>query len=291
MLAWMRASALVAAAALTACLGCHRSIQYWYDFFDRYCEYQARCCTQSGLRGDPAVCCAGLGMFPLTSIPFDPRLAGACLNDLDAGRFPPDFCPPSYKGLLECYNKQLDNRPLGAPCLVWADCAPSKEGSVDCAYPSHVCQEVLRGREGDGPCLGGVADDTSTAATPPRVFDCYPDDGLVCDETAKICRRLAAAGDPCSSFDDCDRASYCASDGRCTPTQSVGDACDPAEGGCGSAAFCAELTGRCTPYLALGASCSSTSATALCVSFACVQGRCVSEDEQFRDAVCLGIPP
>jgi hypothetical protein len=192
----------------------------------------------------------------------------------------PEFCHAyAVRGAPECdglypYVGQVPSPP-GGLCEWEGDCARPAEGWIDCQQKH--CQVQMRGKEGDGPCLGTVHFDR--AAYPafglesgPKGFFCHLSDGLRCSGSTTRCERIARVGEACiPEMAACESGAYCEPRTRsCQTRKPEGATCETyVLASCSG--YCDDTTRTCGRADPVGAACADSSR---CPDTACVNGRC-----------------
>jgi hypothetical protein len=259
-----------------------------WEFYDRYCEYFGRCCSEAGLPDGVEHCKEASSIL---NVPFrySAKTGEACLDALEAGRLSAELCTNPVEAVFECLATTIDTRPIGADCEVFTECAVPAEGIVDCAGSyfdgSGVCQQVVTGREGDSPCL--IYDGLDALTSP--AYQCERSEGLFCNPIGRACTRLAEPEEPCWDESMCVDGSYCDfASALCATSLEPGSACDPSTRyQCKVDAVCDYSSKQCVALLPVGAPC--TYLEDHCASSSCLDGRCRPPpdfDESYFSLLC-----
>jgi hypothetical protein len=252
-------------------------------FADSYCAEIAKCCAQAGLSGDGNVC-----HLLLSQGTYNASAGDACLAEVKSQVAAGTFCSnqdasPTCNAVFTSTPRTGNKKP-GEACEVAGDCAPSNDGKVVCA--SHYidgtwvnkCQVQMRGKAGDGPCLGTQDGDVFSSSgagnetdVPASGYICDTADGLRCSSSG-TCTALLAVGQACYYSSDCVRSAYCDSTDHCSSRVSAGAACKGQDDECVAGYYCPDTSPRaCTSQLSLGAACTSD---AMCSSGNCESSTC-----------------
>lgn len=169
----------------------------------------------------------------------------------------------------------------GAACETKSQCAPAAEGRAVCLHyglPGHniatLCQMLVPGNEGEGPCFATVDGDRESLNGDPvptgpllRGFSCDKSAGLWCNPKSRACSSLSDVGPPCSADRDCGQTAWCNAQGACAPRAALGSGCTR-NSGCEADGFCSEK--KCVPRKP-------------------ADSLCISSDECQPGDVCLSI--
>jgi hypothetical protein len=247
-------------------------------FADSYCAELSKCCAQAGLPSDGETC-----HLLLSGGSYNAKAGDACLAEMRSEVAAGTFCSsgdssPTCNGVFA--SGGTGSKKPGDACDFDDDCAASSAGQVTCAslYTGsdwiHKCQVRIRGKAGDGPCLGTQDGDVFSSSgsggtdLPSQGYLCDTADGLKC--SSETCVALASLGQTCNYTSDCVRSSYCDRTYHCASPLATGATCtgmDSAE--CTEGSYCPATSPRqCTAKLPNGATCSSGS---MCDSGNCSQ--------------------
>jgi hypothetical protein len=216
------------------------------DFAAAFCALLAPCCP------DAARCRASVA----AQTPYRAAMAEGCLAALRANAGAPAFCTAGFAASAQTCERvfaaAIATRRLAEPCTSNAECQLSPQGPVRCAGEMGMarCQVLLRGKEGDTPCVATVAGPLTvpagdSAGNGIKGYLCHTSDGLWCDDSGARCAKARPAGGACTSFGECGAAATCDdASGKCAPRRGEGAACDVDEQ-CPST-ICAE-DNRCAP--------------------------------------------
>lgn len=257
------------------------------EFATSYCDLMKPCCAMAGLPSNGQQCQAFFGFF---GSGYNADKGKACLEEMRAASQKSDFC--EFAGgddSVTCdsvFTSSSGKTQPGQACEDDSDCAPSKEGEVECATvfvnnaQVRKCQVQIRGTEGDAPCtgtkeknftLGGGA---STTDVPPKGYICHVADGLSCSSKTGKCTKIQPVGGACeSTFSSyaCVDAAFCdSSKMMCVAKQAVGATCS-LNGNCVDTAYCEDSSDTCVAKRADGAACSEDEQ---CLSDDCVNSKC-----------------
>ena len=248
-------------------------------FWLSYCALLDTCCTKLGTPFDPAQCAAGAskGIYPGT---YDPVAGQACIDELRANT---DYlmCTPHTGGaqysvacdtLFAVWGKDDGTVAPGGTCTGDQDCKHSLQGEVLCrdytaGTTSHVCQLLIRSKQGDGPCIETVSDryegfiDGATQPPhPAQGIACFTADGLYCDPTSAKCTPLPALGAACTT-QWCAADGFCSS-GTCAAPLPAGAGCGAYGATCVSGTNCDSASNVCSALAPDGGACTSSEACA-----------------------------
>lgn len=262
------------------------------SFASQYCEIFSQCCGKKGYPTDGSTCRNFLNQGA-SGRQYDPVAGDACLGELRAASSKPDFCesgtsPASCKAV---YKSSGGGVAPGQACTEDEDCASSPDGDVECARQfnssgsdTRVCQVQIRGKEGDGPCVGtrdGNTTSFSSSSTndeplPARAYICNVSDNLACDGQTRKCVRIQDVGGPCdgSGQYDCVKTAYCDYQKKtCVARLPAGTDCGStfSSNVCQEKLYCDQTTKKCTQALATGTACQRSDQ---CESRSCVNGKC-----------------
>lgn len=256
------------------------------SFIAGYCDLLAPCCAKAGLRADGVQCRSFAG--GLAPAGYDAVAGEQCLTEMRAASASPDFCDdlgqsksPSCDSVFPGGSSGGTKAP-GETCTDDDECAPSKDGKVDCAR-AHTsgggevrkCQVIVKGTAGSTPCAATKEGNVTYYSSfdddvPAKAYLCDTADGLRCDSTTHACTKIPAVGEPCGSgFASCVEGAYCTG-GTCAARKAAGEAC-AFDSECVETAYCDSSTKVCTAKLADGVACTSSSR---CASGSCVNGKC-----------------
>jgi hypothetical protein len=270
------------------------------ELIDALCTSTGPCCALARRDDGGERCRSGL-QAQLAHGVFDPRAGAACLTALRAST-PEAICelvsaPGSPCQMAIGPDRHPGTTPPGGDCRIATDCAAASDGEVVCrgglpppgapgpppgpppgTIANPWCEDQVRGKEGDGPCLGTVLDrgmvpnPEAPGVRPARAYLCYRQDNLQCDATAgSRCEKPRAPGDPCRTDAECGKDAYCrAIVFTCRVLIPVGSPCN-SEVACVNQAYCPLDTRTCTAWLGAGAACTSDGQ---CRSKVCEGGRC-----------------
>lgn len=282
---------LVGSLGAAASCGGGNSAGTQQDFINSYCDKLAPCCEQAGLAGDGAQCRNFLGLFGGSD--YDPKAGEACLTAADKAA---DFC--SNINLPECqgvFSSASGSVKPGGECTSTGDCAPSSEGTVDCAFAFtstggqiQKCQVQVDGKAGDTPCVGTKQGSTTTFISAddvaPKGFICDVAKNIYCDQDSKACTATHAAGDACagSSF-ECGPDAFCDfGSQKCAAKLPAGSPCSGFDS-CKSGTYCDFDTSVCKESLPDGSACTSSDE---CVNGVCVNNKCGSDSSTGLSLFC-----
>lgn len=190
------------------------------------------CCSDATTTVDD---CTRIVDFSASSL--DDALADACVAELRAKQSDAKFCGAPLKLAPSCERalrpKSTGTKPPGEACSMTKECAPSSEGSVECAIADDsvgkdfVCAVTVRGKEGDGPCTEtvGEAGTEGSASAFPKSYACAEADGIYCNETTRKCSAIGKTGAACSTETyACGSKGWC-DQGKCAARRDDGAAC------------------------------------------------------------------
>lgn len=251
-------------------------------FLAGFCNALGGCCIEAGL-GASAAKCQVLFAAANEGQKFDPVAGKVCLDWLDRASQGGKACPDDDNAPAECAVALVSTgtKAPGEACISTNDCAPSTEGSVDCAsaYVSSMtiqkCQVQPFGVLGSAPCAGTkdgnvIVFEGNGEDVPPKAYLCDKADGLRCDGTA--CVAVSAVGGSCLSSYDCTDGNYCDYvTETCTPHKTAGAVCATFYDECGPETYCDQTTTVCTAGLGDGATCTESQQ---CKSMSCINGAC-----------------
>ena len=256
------------------------------QFANSYCDLMKPCCAMAGLPTDGQQCNA---LFAFFGSAYNAEKGNACLEEMRAASQNSNFCDFASESSATCdsvFGSGTGKTQPGQTCEDDDDCAPSKEGEVDCATEFvnnaqvRKCQVQIRGKEGDAPCtgtkdgnitLGGGATATDV---PAKGYVCHVTDGLSCSSKTGQCTRIQPVGGACeNSFSSyaCVEAAFCDSAKMmCVAKQAVGGKC-LVDSNCVETAYCEDATDTCVARRADGAACDDDEQ---CLSDGCVNRKC-----------------
>lgn len=256
------------------------------SFITQICESMSPCCSKAGRTANVTQCKAFYTVVIGSTSSFDPAKASDCLAEVKAGG--DAICNDDFSGARSCKHvfDSTGTAALGATCKSDSDCAPSAEGSVECASSysggktTHACQLQIVGKVGDGPCVGTIDGSSSSSYSsgsdegiPTRAYLCDVGQGAFCKSSSHKCEKIASVGGACSGFDShqCDKSAYCdTTNAKCVARKAVGQACSSWDQ-CADGAYCDMDAAACKAKVAEGASCSTSSE---CLSDNCSSGKC-----------------
>jgi hypothetical protein len=284
------------------------------ELIDALCDSTGPCCALAGRDDGGKQCRSGL-QAQLAQGVFAPRAAADCLAALRTST-PERICelvsaPGSPCQMAIGPNRHPGSKAPGEDCRIATDCAAAEDGEVVCrgglpppgAPPPPTgpppgpianpwCEDQVRGKEGDGPCVGTVLDrgivqnPEGPGVRPARAYLCYRADNLQCDAQAgSRCQKPKPAGALCRSDAECGKDAYCrAIVFTCRTLIPVGSPCN-SEVACVDQAYCPLDTRTCTAWLAAGEACTSDGQ---CRSKVCEGGRCAPTLDQRDWPMFLG---
>jgi hypothetical protein len=253
------------------------------DLIEGLCTMAEPCCGRAHRDDGGRQCRTGMESM-LAAGAYDSYAGAACMAMLRAST-PAAMCEIVTASGSPCQraigpNRHPGSKRPGEPCTSSADCAASPDGEVECREGSagRWCEVQLRGKEGDGPCIGTVLPRQIVAtlepagSTPARAFLCYHADDLQCDQAAgSRCVRPKPTGAPCETDAECGKDAYCRTyEFACRPLKPIGASCNP-EVSCVDDAYCPLTTHTCTAWLPAGATCCTDEQ---CHSHQCEHGSC-----------------
>jgi len=198
------------------------------EFAGRYCALVASCCPDSNQ------CREAQGQ----RAPYRAAMAEPCLAALQASAGAPTFCTMGFAAAAEACQRVfaavVASKRLGEPCTENEECLLSPQGPVRCAGVTRMarCLVLLRGKEGDSPCVATVGGPLTIPASEsvgsePKGYLCHVVDGLWCNEAGSKCEKTKAAGAACTAFGECGTTHHCDdASGRCAPRRDEDAACD-----------------------------------------------------------------
>jgi hypothetical protein len=198
------------------------------DFAAMYCALLVPCCS------DAAACRAAVE----ARTPYRPAMAEGCLAALRAASATPTLCTAGFAAATQTCERvfaaAVASKRLGEPCTDNEQCQLSPQGPVRCAGVMGMgrCQVLLRGREGDTPCIATVGGPLTVPAGDSmgngiKGYLCHVADGLWCDDASNRCAKIKPAGAACTSFGECGPVQTCDdASGKCAARRSEGAACD-----------------------------------------------------------------
>ena len=216
------------------------------DFAAAFCTLLAPCCP------DAPRCRASVA----AQAPYRAEMAEGCLAALRAAAGTPALCTAGFAASVQTCDRVfapvIATRRLAEPCTTNGECQLSPQGPVRCAGEMGMarCQVLLRGKEGDAPCVATVGGPLTvpagdSAGNGIKGYLCHAADGLWCDDTGNRCAKTRPAGAACTSFGECGAAQTCDdASGKCAPRRGEGATCDVDEQ-CPST-ICGE-DNRCAP--------------------------------------------
>jgi hypothetical protein len=253
------------------------------DLIEGLCTMAEPCCGRAHRDDGGRQCRTGMESM-LAAGAYDSHAGATCMAMLRASS-PAAVCEIVTASASPCQtaigpNRHPGSKRPGEACVTSADCAASADGEVECRQDpaGRWCELQLRGKEGDGPCIGTVlpremvATPEPAGTRPARAFLCYHDDDLQCDQAAgSRCARPKPTGASCDSDAECGKDAYCRIyEFACRPLKPIGASCNP-EVSCVEGAYCPLTTHICTAWLPAGAACSSDEQ---CHSHQCEHGSC-----------------
>jgi hypothetical protein len=263
------------------------------DFIASYCDKLSPCCEQAGLPSNGAQCKQFLGLFATGT--YDPKAGEACLAAIDASStFCDDGNAPECQGVFSSASGSV--KP-GGECSSTSDCAPSAEGTVDCAFAFsssggqiQKCQVQIDGKAGDSPCVGTKDGNTtsfiSAQDVAPKGYICDVANKLFCDQDTTKCTATRAVGDACTgSASECGADAFCDfASQKCAARLAAGSPCSGSDS-CKSGTYCDFDTMTCTTSIPDGSACTSGEK---CLSNSCVNGKCASNTSGGLSLLCGG---
>lgn len=262
-------------------------------FADAYCATWVNCCAEAQVPLEPEQCRAQLA----ARTGFNPAAAQACMAELASGvprpflwcqtfgdpEDPRAHVATSYYSPVASVCGQVFGWPgtkgIGADCARDQECAPSPMGRVACrgevvTEANSLCQLMVRGREGDGPCWPARDKASISKRVPSRLFSCDFYDGLWCETDSNTCKKVRPAGEFCQgSGGPCDVNTYCdETEKNCLPRIPIGQNCcrEDCRPSCVAGAYCDHRTRMCEPKAPIDADCM----WAHCANGNCVNGVC-----------------
>jgi hypothetical protein len=234
------------------------------DLVNTFCRTVRSCCQAGGFPLEPIANCESEyaaqseflpyvenGTIVIHSEPF-----AACVNAFRsaeptcAGGQVAPACVDAFGGTIR----------EGAACEKSDQCLDTKDPAICLKVRSAgvvetpktgICKLAPRGRAGD-PCFKTCSPGRSCGSTystdnpNPVLTLCYEEDGLFCSSsgTEGRCAPLAAAGDPCTTFDSCGSNLYCSRTSVCAARSNAGVACAESRE-CAPGLSC--VNGSCAP--------------------------------------------
>jgi hypothetical protein len=255
-------------------------------FVQGFCKAFSACCAEAGLRSDGAQCTVLL-LSIVSGQAYDAEAAGTCMAWLESASHGGTVCPDYDSAPVACAGVLASSgtKTPGEACASDDECAPSAEGSVNCAtgYSGSMtlmqCQVQVMGTLGSAPCVGTrdgnvIYFDGNVEGVPAKGYICDRADGLRCDGTA--CAAISGIGDYCTSSSDCADGAYCDyAASTCAALRPVGAACEQFSDECAEGAYCSAATLTCTAGLPAGAACTDSET---CRSTSCVNGACLGDE-------------
>ena len=258
-------------------------------FIAQFCDVWKPCCAAAGLRSDGQQCRALYGSL-LPPSRYDATAGEACLEATRAAASQPGFCEGTVPSPDVCERvfRSIGTKAPGETCVEDDECAPSSEGSVECAIAFvasaqiRKCQVTIRGVAGSTPCESFIGEDVL-----PRIYECSASDGLRCDATTMTCMALSPIGGACTSFSDCVAGAACNfATSMCVARREVGAACTSSTQ-CVETAYCDDTSGVCAARKAMGAACAGSDE---CTSDSCVNAMCAAGSGNFTLSFLCGEP-
>ncbi len=274
------------------------------SFIRQLCEQYMPCCAKASKPTDGAVCRAFYGSVTANAA-YDAAAGSKCLDEVRAQASSATFCMDgmSSNNSPTCrtvFGNGGGTAKPGETCSTDGDCAPSSEGTVDCASLSKdgatikKCQIQIAGKAGDSPCVGTVegnityyAGSGTATDIPPKGYLCYVKDGVSCDGLTKACKAMGKVGEACTGGSyACTKDAYCDTATKlCAARKPVGAACESYSAQCADGTYCNTTTKVCTASLADGAACKTGSE---CASRICFNGVCKAATTNLSTALLCG---
>lgn len=259
------------------------------SFIDQVCQAFSPCCTKAGRT--PAMDeCKALYTSVLAAQTYDPAKGGACLADLKKLAGTDSFCSGAGPDSSACEGvfQSSGTKKPGETCTKNDECAPSTEGSVECAslYTSagaeiRKCQVQVAGKLGDTPCVGTVDGDTTSFSSsgtatdvPAKGYLCDVKNGIFCDSASGACKAVGKIGDACGGFDSyaCGKDGFCdTATSKCVAKRTAGQPCSGSWNECVATAWCDSAAKTCADKKADGSACEGSQE---CKSDNCKAGKC-----------------
>lgn len=228
------------------------------DFIKEFCAVLEGCCHGDGQPFNTSTCSGWLTLGASGAV-YDAEAGAECLEEMRAagcesllGSSSDSEASGRGDACERVFQAPQDGVAPGDACEIGTPCSSPSGGDAVCVYRGEgeggVCQERLRGAEGDAPCVEEF-DDTSVSA---RLYDCTGD--LYCDFSSKACVRKAPLGEPCGGR-DCVDGAICMN-GICTALAKEGERCFGEAPPCGESLYCSEEDERCAPQRAEGEPCA-----------------------------------
>jgi hypothetical protein len=255
-------------------------------FVQGFCKAFSACCAEAGLNSDGAQCTVLL-LSSVTGQAYDAAAAGTCMAWLESASHGGTVCADYDSAPAACAGVVTSSgtKAPGETCEGEDECAPSAEGSVNCAagYSGSMtimqCQVQVMGTLGSAPCVGTrdgnvTYFDGNVEGVPAKGYICNRADGLRCDGTA--CAAISGIGSYCTSSSDCVNGAYCDyATNICAARKPAGAACEQFYDECADGAYCSAATLTCTAGLAAGAACTDSQT---CRSKSCVNSACQGDE-------------
>jgi hypothetical protein len=262
-------------------------------FAEVYCATWVNCCAEAQVPLEPERCRAQVA----ARTGFNPAAAQACMAELASGvPRPPLWCQtfenttdPRKHWSTESFSPVASvcgqvfgwpgTKHIGEDCANDQECAPSPLGRVACrgevlTEERALCQLIVRGREGEGPCWPARDKQSFAMRVPSRLFSCDYDDGLWCETDSNTCKKVRPDGAYCYGLGGpCHANSYCdETEKECLPRLPIGQNCcrENCRESCEAGAYCDHGTRTCAPLTPTGADCTR----AHCANGNCVNGVC-----------------
>ncbi len=260
------------------------------SFITSFCNFIKPCCQQAGLRADGAQCTALLGAF-VGSATYNAKAGGQCLGDMKAASNQANFCADPFGTTESCDSviatTSTGIKQPGETCTDDQDCAPSKDGDVECQSARvnnqnvEKCQVQKRGKEGDTPCVGTRDGSTTNSSfdfnatdVPALGYICHVADGLYCNSTSHLCTKIQPVGGPCTTASSyvCVATAYCDTQADlCVAKKGAGADCRTFGDECLEGHYCNDTTDKCAVQVQNGGACTTN---AECTSGDCVNDKC-----------------
>lgn len=287
---------LVVLLALAACSSSSEAGPMTYQAFsERLCDLQMPCCVAQSLPSNGVACRRAMQLVA-SLVEFDPTAAEACLAETAAAQSSASFCRDQTGAPIgscaQATRQKRGSKTPGQACTSDTQCAQAPSTQVYCNAPEFgekgICQQLLAGKAGDGPCLGtrfagdGIAY-TAREETQALSVAVLCDEGLRCNRETLKCEvppppPPRETSETCASWNEwetCGEEGYCdqATD-KCVPRKADGASCAGPTQCLFDVSYCSLESGLCAPKHANGAACSSDDQ---CVEDECRNGRCVAD--------------
>jgi hypothetical protein len=255
------------------------------EFVAKLCAEFTGCCKAAGLPSD-GVSCRALYSSIVPKADYNANAAGACVAELHAAG--DAKCAGSLDALAPSCDLAFGNagtKKPGETCSEDDECAVSPMGKVECAtrYVDNSsiskCQVTVRGKEGNGPCVGTVDGiftygNSSQDDVPPLGYLCYVNDELTCSSSTDTCVAQRKIGESCSfAQNECVVHAYCNSVSKQCAAKGVTGAACKSDTECLDTHFC-DSGDKCGARLNTGAACTENSQ---CLSDSCTNKACKAD--------------